>query len=107
MPGGIFRIPVRQVSAADETRHAALAWRTLRWLLDRYGSEVAVALLERFARVAPPPLPRADRTSLVADGRLSNRDRAEVHRRVFTDMISPLFFQLVSGLGHQPPRALS
>lgn len=37
--------------AADERRHAALAWRTLRWLVDRFGEPVRVALRRRLARL--------------------------------------------------------
>jgi hypothetical protein len=33
--------------AADERRHAALAWRTLRWLLDEFGAPVHAALRRR------------------------------------------------------------
>jgi hypothetical protein len=35
--------------AADERRHAALAWRTLRWLLDEFGAPVRAALRARLA----------------------------------------------------------
>jgi hypothetical protein len=35
--------------AADERQHAALAWRTLRWLLDTFGDPVHAALRRRLA----------------------------------------------------------
>jgi hypothetical protein len=37
--------------AVDERRHAALAWRTLRWLLDEFGAPVRLALQERARNV--------------------------------------------------------
>jgi hypothetical protein len=53
--------------ARDETRHAALAWRTVRWAMQRGGAPVREAVAAVFAEVAregvavPPPLgPSAD-----------------------------------------------
>jgi hypothetical protein len=96
--------------AADETRHAALAWRTLRWLLDTH-PEVASALRDRFDQLAstmPPAtlfgrvvgLPEPDAPMLRQHGRLSRHDRAAIQHRVFAEMIAPLASRLVaSGLG--------
>jgi photosystem II stability/assembly factor-like uncharacterized protein len=90
--------------AADETRHAALAWRTLRWLLDTH-PEVAPALRTRFDQLASPMLPahtpsatrpglgrvaESDARTLRQHGRLSSRDRAAIRYRVFADTIAPI-----------------
>lgn len=87
--------------AADETRHAALAWRTLRWLLDTH-PEVAPALRTRFHQLASP-MPR---TTHLAAGRLSSHDRAAIHLRVFAEMIAPLAAQLVLVTGARPNGAM-
>lgn len=95
--------------AADETRHAALAWRTLRWLLDSH-AEVAPALQIRFGQLAThaaPPMrpndsssagpgsePSVGRTELRHQGRLSSHDRAAIQLRVFAEMIAPLVARL-------------
>jgi hypothetical protein len=93
--------------AADETRHAALAWRTLRWLLDSH-AEVAPALRLRFAELAQhaPPMQRSnfpggpDRPAelepglLRQHGRLSSPDRAAIQLRVFAETIAPLAARL-------------
>jgi hypothetical protein len=90
--------------AADETRHAALAWRTLRWLLDTH-PEVAPALRSRFdqlvsnmvstGRGRPTLSPTTLRHQLPpGTGRLSSHDRATIQLRVFSDMIAPLVAQL-------------
>jgi hypothetical protein len=94
--------------AADETRHAALAWRTLRWLLDSH-PEVAPALGLRLAQLAQParPMSRSNvsagsakggggglEPTLRQHGRLSSRERAAIQHRVFADMIAPLVARL-------------
>jgi hypothetical protein len=96
--------------AADETRHAALAWRTLRWLLDSH-AEVAPALRLRFDQLAQlailaPPMQRSnypggpDRRAefepglLRQHGRLSSHDRAAIQLRVFAETIAPLVARL-------------
>jgi photosystem II stability/assembly factor-like uncharacterized protein len=91
--------------AADETRHAALAWRTLRWLLDTH-PEVAPALRTRLIRLGPPvhqlarPMPRdANSATLRQHGRLSSLDRAAIQLQVYTELIAPLASRL-SRLGH-------
>jgi photosystem II stability/assembly factor-like uncharacterized protein len=93
--------------AADETRHAALAWRTLRWLLDTH-PEVAPALRTHLLQVGPQlgrrlgpppvhqlarPMPR-DATPLREHGRLSSLDRAAIQLQVCTEMIAPLASRL-------------
>ncbi|PRP93402.1 hypothetical protein ENSA5_43010 [Enhygromyxa salina] len=90
--------------AADEARHAALAWRTLRWLLERHAPEVAPALRRRLATHAsrvtfnssgqdlgpvPGPSPGSDY------GRLSSYERAAIQRRVFAEMVAPLAHRML------------
>lgn len=58
--------------AADETRHAAPAWRTLRWLLDSH-PEVAPALRVRFGQLGQPgqpaiPMPRSNISGFTGPG---------------------------------------
>jgi hypothetical protein len=95
--------------AADETRHAALAWRTLRWLLDSHPGVVAPALRRCVASTARP-LPTApfrviqDVHALRRHGRLSSHERAAIHRRVFAEMIAPLAGRLCA-LASQPALA--
>lgn len=112
--------------AADEARHAALAWRTLRWLLDSQ-PEVGPALRTRFdqlASIASPvspamPMSRSNASSstgpgsarpgsagkLPEHGRLSSHERAAIQRRVFADMIVPLI-QIMVQIMAQPARML-
>ncbi len=63
---------VLETIAADERRHATLAWRALRWLIDTHGDRVRVPLRARLARLE------------------TRRPAGEVHRRVVAELISPL-----------------
>jgi hypothetical protein len=75
--------------AADEARHAALAWRTARWLIDTYDlstEPLREALLAEARRVAglrgeDPGLPRY--------GLLSARDRRTLARDVLLEVVGP------------------
>ncbi|MDP2308969.1 MAG: ferritin-like domain-containing protein [Pseudomonadota bacterium] len=49
--------------ARDEARHAALAWRTVRWALLAGGAPVRAALIQAFA--TPPTLPGDDASGLL------------------------------------------
>lgn len=49
--------------ARDEARHAALAWRTVRWAIDVGGAAVRDAVAEALA--TPPALPSEDSTGLL------------------------------------------
>lgn len=76
--------------AADEASHAALAWRTLRWLIDRFGETVAAPLRRRVATLEPPP-PRAPAgPDLRAHGHLPAAERAKIHRAVVREVVRPL-----------------
>jgi hypothetical protein len=78
--------------AADERDHAIMAWNALRWLLDTYGERVRGPLRARLPQFGPG-LARYEAEfdpRLTAYGRLSPRRRAQVHRRVFAELIHPL-----------------
>lgn len=77
--------------AADEERHAALAWRSLRWMLERDPSLRAVAR-EAFAAAVSEargrPLGRCpDAPEL---GVLGSRARRSVHLRALEAVVSPM-----------------
>ncbi|MEN0067741.1 MAG: ferritin-like domain-containing protein [Myxococcota bacterium] len=82
-------IRVLETMVADETRHAELAWDTLRWALRAGGREVWKAVTRAFAEPRPcvqgPHLPRA----AAAYGVLSARDLDDVVRRCMDDWIRP------------------
>lgn len=89
--------------AADEREHAALAWKTLRWLLDSHGHEVAPALRRQLATLGAPLTrmssgspSKLDRT-LREHGRLPADERAAIHRKVFAELIVPLARELLGG----------
>lgn len=75
--------------AREEGQHAALAWRTLRWLVDTYG-EVVTEPLRRAATGRTAPLALVGGPDLRAHGRLSAAARAAVHREVVRDVVRPI-----------------
>lgn len=83
---------VLQTLAADETRHAALAWRTLRWLIDRHGEVVAAPLRRRLARLSAPDVGSERREH----GLLSARERAALRRQVLREVVHPLASALLA-----------
>ena len=74
----------------DETRHAALAWRVLRWGLER--SDEATRQLVRDAfdraiqRIVQPPAPRA---ASRAHGLMSSAETSHVRRQAVRDVVIP------------------
>lgn len=82
--------------AADEARHAALAWATLRWAVDHGGDAVRDAVRERAAllrgegqRGALPPVdPEA--AALAQAGRLDPRALAEASRDAWLEIVDPM-----------------
>jgi hypothetical protein len=95
---------VRAVLAAvvrDEARHAELAWRTLRWALDRGGERVrrevaaAVAGFDLLAR-----LERQDGVAVPAHGLLDGRARRLALARGWREVVSPCLARLL-GAGEQ------
>jgi len=93
---------LRQV-AADETRHAALAWRTLHWLLDRHGEPVRhaarAALADCAAQLAAEPAPS---TELIAPTwGLLPRATLLAHRRLALEtVVHPLLATLLAETLH-------
>lgn len=85
---------------ADESRHAALAWKTLRWLLDRFGDRVATPLRARLATLTVPPVPHTPHPDLRAHGRLAPRECATIHRAVLRRVVRPLADTLLSQPAH-------
>ena len=89
--------------AADETRHAALAWRTLAWTMRDSGPELGAELLALAERMRDELLDEADaqarRTGadLAAYGRLSPRALSAVHRDAWRDLIMPTLRRMVLG----------
>jgi hypothetical protein len=78
--------------AADEQRHAELAWRALAWLLDLAGGDVAREAARLFAEL--------DTTSLSSDsadpgvaapphGLLTTMERAAIRRQAVGEVIAP------------------
>src|SRR5690606_11627701 len=90
--------------AADEREHAALAWKTLRWLLDTHGHQVAPALRRQLVDLGAPLTRRQTSAApgqldakLREHGRLPADERAAIHRKVFAELILPLSRELLGG----------
>jgi hypothetical protein len=92
--------------AADEREHAALAWRTLRWLLEEHRHEVAPALRRRLRTLGSPLLRaggQAGRSAMTplqdqllrAHGRLPADERAVIQHKVHAELIVPLARELL------------
>jgi hypothetical protein len=85
--------------AADERRHASLAWGALRWLIDTHGERVRAPLRARLARLESRSRVLVRDVAFdrrwIAHGRLSPVRRAQVHRRVMAELVSPLARELL------------
>jgi hypothetical protein len=81
--------PVIEQIAADETRHAALAWRTLRWFAPRVDPAVIERAFERalsqIERVDDDPLEQIDPIC----GRLGSAEKHRVHALAIASVIEP------------------
>lgn len=79
--------------AADEQRHASLAWRTLQWLVSRHGERARAAALEAAAEarreLAASMLRPADESATPA-GLLGEAERMTLRRRTFDRVVWPL-----------------
>jgi hypothetical protein len=78
---------VLTIIAADEARHAELAWRTIAWALRTGGAAVSVAVSEVFAELCGPRISAPDEpieANLAAHGRLarSRLDAVGDHARL-------------------------
>jgi hypothetical protein len=81
----------------DEARHAELAWRTLRWAVDRGGSAVKRAVaraLDGFdpLSLAGPPVELA----VPAHGLLDGRSRREALLRGWREVVAPCLAGLLA-----------
>ncbi|HEU4410784.1 MAG TPA: ferritin-like domain-containing protein, partial [Polyangiaceae bacterium] len=93
---------------ADEQRHAELAWRFVRWALEAGGPAVLEAAAEAFARALDeadaldadvgegPGAPSEAEAHALAFGRLPERLRAGLRRRVLREVVGPCAEQLLT-----------
>lgn len=85
--------------AGDETRHAALAWRTLRWLLASHGPAVRLVALttvaELRADLATYLPPDDERPAAPGWGLLRPSARRAHHRETFAAVIEPVLRTLL------------
>jgi hypothetical protein len=97
--------------ADDESRHAALAWRTIAWLLDSAGErrhELEQALAEQakgmFEAAQAEPLPQADpgARELAALGRLDRRAEQLARRDAWAELILPTLDACMGRTASQP-----
>ncbi len=78
--------------AADEVRHAALAWRFVDWAVKHGGAPIRHAAAGAFARFAPAKVhtrPGAPDLDLQHHGRLGAADLALLQRRTYDEVIRP------------------
>jgi hypothetical protein len=80
--------------AADEARHAELAWRTVAWAIEAGGSPVREAVARAFASISPRPASAHAggddaRGSLEAHGRLDAATTAEVMASAISGVVLP------------------
>lgn len=90
---GETRAVLRRI-AADEARHAALAWKTLRWLVTEHGEEVTGPLRARLAAVGRTRV-EDDGSELRRFGRLGARERGEIQDAVIAAVVRPLMRRLL------------
>jgi hypothetical protein len=87
------RAVLKQI-AADETRHAQLAWRFVQWALGR-SSAVAVAVREAFVAALQEPVaarpwpPHVDDAAMRAHGRLAPDEQVTLCRDALAGIIAP------------------
>ena len=83
--------------AADETRHAELAWRTVAWAIERGGHEVRTAVADVFRRAAAHlPNFEASDGGLAAHGRLDQQTLSNIKRRALEEVVLPCAAALFS-----------
>jgi hypothetical protein len=86
--------------AEDELRHAALAYRFVRWAIERYGasvqSDVEAAFSAAIAEHAALAPAASDVGGLAAHGLLSPAHRYELRGQVLRDLVAPLVPSLLA-----------
>ncbi|MFV8754420.1 hypothetical protein ACNOYE_28060 [Nannocystaceae bacterium ST9] len=84
--------------ADDEGEHAALAWATIAWLVEREGPAIVAALRERAellrAEEPSPSTIEPDAIELQAQGRLDQHEIARVRAQAWRELIDPLLAEL-------------
>ncbi len=91
---------VLEITVADETRHAELAWRFLAWALDTGGPEVRERVIRAFAGFHPAPPTRDDLTGVdmalfEAHGRLTAPVARALADQALADVVRPCFCALL------------
>lgn len=92
--------------AADEARHAALAWRSLRWLLQSGGPELRTRVHDAVAEASREllaPGAGTDRAGLGRLGVLDHASRRELRREVLARVVGALVEEVA---GARPPLAV-
>jgi hypothetical protein len=96
----VLRPRLEQI-AADETRHAALAWRTLRWFAER----VDPAVIERAFEQALSQVERVDDEATdPTHGRLGTAAKRRIRARAIESVIDPLRNSVMTSLAGSPAR---
>jgi len=88
--------------AADEARHAELAWRTVAWAIGAGGARVRAAVEEVFAGLGREPALEtggAEDTRLARHGRLAGAALAEAAARAVEEVVRPAARVLLAGGG--------
>lgn len=95
---------VLEITVADETRHAELAWRFLSWALEVGGEDTREAVVRAFMGFRPPA-PRAEQLDGVdlaiyaAHGRQEARPGRAIAERAVTELVLPGMCALLSRRG--------
>jgi len=104
----VVRAVLEQI-AADETRHAELAWRTLRWALDSGNAELARAVREELGAALDEPAPAVEEAgtleeaALLDHGLIAGALRAELRRDALERAVHPCACALLAA--HTAPKA--
>jgi hypothetical protein len=85
----------------DETRHAELAWRSARWVLETHPELLPLAM-GTFDACVPAPEPAADLSDAgdAAWGVLSEVDRARIRREAWRQVVAPAAAALLRHVEH-------
>ncbi|MDC0723153.1 hypothetical protein [Nannocystis bainbridge] len=92
--------------AADEGRHAALAWRTVQWALSRGGPGLRRAVAEALTvQIAAPPPDRLEPALLRRHGRLPAAERIALAAQCMRSVVLPCARALLDDLAVPRPSA--
>ena len=82
------------VIATDEARHAALAWKTLRWVLSQ--EPTLGARLEWLLRARLADVRTSERPGCAELGVLSGPERSRLEQDVLSSLVGPILRTLVA-----------